>query len=253
MADELCPTCHSQIGTQSTVESERAQGKQGTDDNNNPIPRWTDDPIITLNGFSGDTYLGRPNVVRNAHIKEIQETRVAQEDESEVDPTDFSDIGEDKHITRRHIIELRESTEKILNASGTTLEEYFKLDDDGVEQTQNPKIIGTQVEWVDVERGAEYATKDGSLTGEFTLPNGSTIDSPTLPTRIHIRAIHIEDLRHPIAVGIPAILVGSIGFLNNIGQQFGFFGGDTVFKGVKNGGANFKGLFSCADSGVEGG
>jgi len=245
MTDDLCPTCHSKIGTDSTSDAGRIQGKEGTDEFGNPIPRWSDDPVFTGRGLSGSPYDKQSTRARKKHIKEIQETRVTQEDESGVDSTDFSDINDDKHISRKHFIELRESTEKLLNAAGITLEDYFKLDDESNEQPQNPNVARAggntpQDEWVDVERGAEYISKDGSLKSDFTLPDASTAQSPTIPKRTHIRAIHLEDLRHPIPTGIPAILVGSIGFLTDpIGQD------DTVFAGVKKAGANFEDLFSC--------
>lgn len=208
MAD-LCPTCHSNIGTDNTTESERAQGKQGEDGNANPVPRWTDDPLFTPRGFSGDVYSKRHNNIKKAHIKELQEARTAQETEAGIDETDFSDIDlTDRTKTTRTLIELRESTEKLLNSSGVTLEDYFKLDDDEIEQPQNPKIIDTpQTEWVDVNRGGAYEDKAGVIKTNFQLPDGETQDSPALPPSVHIRAIHIEDLRHPLIVSTPALLI----------------------------------------------
>ncbi|KKM92999.1 hypothetical protein LCGC14_1212800 [marine sediment metagenome] len=215
MADELCPTCHSRIGTNSTQESERAQGKQGTDDNGNPIPRWTDDPTFTPRGFSGDAYSERHNTAKKVYIRELQDTRKAQEEEagfSEALKTQFSDVDVDFLTSARHITELRESTEKLLNEVGSTLEDYFKLDDGGNEQTQNPKIVQSggndpQDEWVDVERGREYIGEDGSIKSTFTLPDNTTDPSPTTPQRVHLRAIHFEDLRHPLIVKTRAMLI----------------------------------------------
>jgi len=212
MADELCPTCHSKIGTDSTSDVGRIQGIEGTDDSENPIPRWSDDPVFTGRGLSGSPYDKKSTRVRKKHIKEIQETRTAQESESGIDPTDFSNVETDKHVSRRHIVELRESTEKLLNETGATLEDYFKTDDEGADQPQNPNIVraggnSPQDEWVDVERGAAYVDKNGSSKSEFTLPDGSTTSSPTLPLRTHIRAIHMEDLRHPIILATPALLI----------------------------------------------
>lgn len=215
MAEELCPTCHSRIGAQSTVESERAQGKEGTDENENPVPRWTDDPIFTPRGFSGDTYKDRHNNIKTSHIVELQDARKEQEEEAGIPDalrTNFSDITEETRITQRHIIELRESTEKVLNIVGLTLEDYFKFDDNEEEQPQNPKIVGAggddpQTEWVDVERGATYFDGTGAEKSSFELPDGTIQDSPTLPARHPIRAIHIEDLRHPLAAGVADAIV----------------------------------------------
>lgn len=234
MAEELCPTCHSRIGTDSTTDVGRTQGKEGTDDFENPVPRWSDDPVFTGRGLNGSPYGEKSTRVRKKHIKEIQETRTAQEIDAGVTATDFSDIDLDKHISRRHFIELRESTEKILNASGVTLEDYFKQDDGGNEQSQNPNIVraggnSPQTEWVDVERGEQYVSKEGSLKGEFTLPDATTAQSPTLPKRTHIRAVHIEDLRHPISVGIKALLIQN----------------SILLKGRKKGRATFVDVEEC--------
>ncbi len=218
MADELCPTCHSKIGTNSTQEIERAQGKQGTDDNENPIPRWTDDPLFTPRGLNGVLYSARHNNSKKVLIKELQDARKAQEEEAgfpEALKTKFSDLDTDFVGSARHITELRESTEKLLNESGSSLEEYFKLDDEENEQPQNPKIVEAggndpQDEWVDVERGREYVAEDGSVKSTFDLPGGSTQPSPTTPQRVHLRAIHFEDLRHPISgIGISALVLES--------------------------------------------
>lgn len=245
MADELCPTCHSKIGTQSTIDSGRIRGKEGTDSLGNPIPRWTSDPIFTLGGFSDATYSLRRDRVRKPHIKELQDTRKAQEgdaDLSESLKTQFSDIDVDAHVSRRHIIELRESTEKLLNDAGLTLEEYFKLDDEGGIVVQNPKIElsggnNPQDEWVNASRGAQYVDKDGNAKSTFTLPDGSTQQSPTLPNSTHIRAIHMEDLRHPISVGILTLLLG---------ESDGTTTGDSpVFSGTKIGATNFKNIGTC--------
>jgi len=208
----LCPTCHSDIGTDSTSTSGRIQGVQGTDSEGNPVPKWSNDPIFTKFGLNGSPYEGRDNI-RVIHIKEIQTILQDLETELGITPqTAFSDIDIETKPARRHIIELRESTEKILNSLGLTLEDYFKTDSEGNDQPQNPKIAelggnDPQDEWIDTNRGELYIHTDGSIGGTFTLPDSTTQQSPTLPSRIHIRAIHIEDLRHPIVVGIPAILV----------------------------------------------
>jgi len=238
MAEELCPTCHSRIGADSTTDVGRIQGKEGTDDSGNPVPRWSDDPVFTGRGLNPDPYDKKSTRIRKKHIKEIQDTRKEQEAEAGIAVTDFSDIDTDKHISRRHFVELRESTEKLLNANGLTLEEYFKLDDNGEEQPENPKVSASagkssqtaQNEWVDVERGESYVSKDASLTSEFTLPDGSTEQSPTLPKRTHIRAIHIEDLRHPIGVGLLAFVID----INS-----------TLFTGRKRGQADFIDVERC--------
>ena len=51
--------------------------------------------------------------------------------------TTFSDIDIDVHISRRHIIELREATERLVFNAGSTLAEYFSQDDTQNLITQN--------------------------------------------------------------------------------------------------------------------
>ena len=234
MPDSRCLTCHSKIGSDSTTETSRSQGKEGTDSNGNPVPRWTDDPLFTGQGFNGITYGGRRNRVRFVHIKELQDVRKAKETEAgftESQKTQFSNISNDRHISRRHIIEIRESTEKLLNDSGATLEDYFKLDEDENVQPQNLKVGTTaQSEWIDVNRGEEFIDSEGVQRGEFLLPNGSTQQSPTLPHNTRIRAIHVEDLRHPVSPLVPALLIDM---------------GGGLYHGARQGVANFKNVEIC--------
>jgi len=208
----LCPTCHSNIGTDSETDTGRQQSKEGTDANDNPVPRWSDDPVFTPGGLSSAPYAQQMTRVRKKHIIELQEARVAEEADAGLTPTDFSDVEFDVHVSRRHIVELRESTERLLNNAGATLEEYFKTDSEGIVQSQNPNVVRAggndpQDEWVDVQRGASYISKTGSAKSEFELPDNTTEQSPTLPSRTHIRAIHIEDLRHPAIVSTLALLI----------------------------------------------
>lgn len=203
----LCPTCHSEIGSGSLSASQRVRGAQGIDSSGNPVPFWSDDPVLTRPNFSGVSFSG-VDKIKGRHLKEIQEVRNAEELSLGLTPTEFSDIDTDTHFSRRHIIEIRESIEKILNALGLTLEDYFKFDSDGVEQPQNPNIVESpQTEWVDVIRGESYIDKDGNDKSEFDLPDTSIQDSPTLPLGIKFRAIHIEDLRHPIPTGTLSYLL----------------------------------------------
>lgn len=258
----LCPTCHSQIGTASTTAAGRIQGVEGTDDNLNPIPRWTDDPIITKKGLSGATYAGNADRGRFVQIEELQTARQQQEEDAGLtveQKTTFSTISTDKHISRRHIVELRESTEKVLNVLGLDLEEYFSLDDDGNPVVQNPNLLvrgasNPQNEWIDVNRGEAYIDRTGVAKTTVTLPNNSIVDSPTLPRRTHIRAVHIEDLRHPLSVGA-AILMNEI--VHNESNDNIFFGPQTslfldksqgtskVYHGRKAGGATVLKVEAC--------
>lgn len=244
----FCPTCHSNIGSGSLSEAQRVQGAQGEDSGDRPVPRWSDDPLLTAKGLNGTTFVGG-NKVRAAHITELQERITALEIEVGLTPTEFSDIDEDKHIIRRHIIELREATERLLAFGGQTLVDYFKNDDDENEAPQNPRLsdpaygaAAEQDEWIDVERGEPYIHNDGTVSGTFVLPDTSVVQSPTLPSRAAIRAVHIEDLRHPISVGVPALLLdrGSISFLA--------FSPTQIYEGKKDRKSNFTGVKVCTDA-----
>jgi len=194
-----CPTCHSKISVDST---HRNQGQDGVDENGDPIPRWSDDPILTTRGFSGSTYTGRTDP-RVTHIAELQEDRHTLEINSGIDPTEFSEItGDDdrRHVRKLHIIQLREAIEKILDANGISLEDYFKLDENGNPVSPGPNDE-VKTDWTDVARGVPYLNKDGSFTTEFELPSGEMRPSPSFPAGTRVRAIHIEDLRRAIQLG----------------------------------------------------
>lgn len=154
---------------------------------------WIDDPILTLKGLAGEEYKGI-NFLDIKHVKEIQDKRKEQEIDLEIpeeDRTIFSEItSETQFITKQHINELRKSTEKILAENLEITEEkrtellnnYFNYDVD-------ENYIGTY------EYGQKIEDKE-----EWTDINVN--NKPTLPTNqtgiTKIKAIHIEDLRHPI-------------------------------------------------------
>ena len=197
----LCPTCHSRIGNDTTIGT--AQGELGNDDQGLPVPRWSDDPVLTPDGFSGDAFIGKlfPHI---KHIQELQDERTQQEADVGV-PIDqrtvFSNANSDKRVTGRHIIELRESTEKILNIVGSTLLEYFSLTADEEVATEPGPKDSFKNEWTDVTRGRNYIHEDGSASGTFILPNGVEELSPSINRIVRIRAIHVEDLRRTLFLG----------------------------------------------------
>jgi len=191
--ENFCPTCHSRIGDQTT----RQQGAEGIDQDSNPIPRWTGDSVLTRNGFSGPEFIGQQRTGILAVFEELQEDRIALEEEAgftEEQKTKFSELSK-QHIRNTHLIELRESTEKLLENNGSTLEEYFKTDADGNEALEPGPNDTFKSEWTDAERGRLYIHKDGTKSGTFTLPSGVEKDSPSIPANTRVRAIHIEDLR----------------------------------------------------------
>ena len=199
-----CPTCHSAISLDSSTPTgphAREQGSLGTDSNGNPIPRWSDDPLYSKNGFSGEDYQGE-NRVRKIHIEELQLDRIGLEAELGINPiTEFSFLEDHGfHVRKTHLIELRESTEKILDAIGSSLADYFSLDSDGNPVTPGPNDTA-KTDWTDVQRGLLYLDKDAKEQKDFILPSGTVRLAPTFPPNTHIRVIHIEDLRHLMALG----------------------------------------------------
>jgi len=229
-----CPSCHSRIADD-PIEI-RVQGAQTTEETdsdigfgNRPIPRWSDDPIRTRSELNGLDFFG-DDIVTAKQIKEIQDVRRAQEEVSGFSLiTDFSDPFSDNVVcTQTVITELRQSTEKILSDLGLTLSEYFQLNDNGEVDSSLP----TKADWADVERGAPFTKKDGTVATTFELPDGSEKDSPSFPQNTVLTGIHLEDLRRQIEVlGIPALLVKN---------------GSFVIKAKKFSGASFRKAFDCS-------
>lgn len=204
MPDPLCPTCHSKI----SPTGKRTQGADGTDPAGNPVPAWSDDPVLTSgeNPTNGASYQGFTFAFKK-NIKEIQDDRRQREIDLGVSPlTEFTSVDADTFITQvGHIIELRMSTERLLEALGSSLEDYFKLDADGVVQPPGPTDTSGKNEWTDVDRGRAFLTQglnasilsDGNT--KFQASDSEVRDVPGLvEDATFIRGIHIEDLRHPV-------------------------------------------------------
>ena len=185
---EQCPICRNNI-----YLTRGARGSQGVDENGDPYPFWTDDPIKTLQGLSGVLYTGT-DPIRWVHIQELQDYYAALEvtlGVAEEDITSFSTVSRGTPGRSVHIHELRMSVEKCLDVIGSTLEEYFSVSRTGEETGR------TQTEWTDVER------------------TGAGL--PHLSDDVPIRAIHIEELR----IGVQA--------LNYINIFYWYYSGwDTV-------------------------
>lgn len=142
--DNKCPKCFSSLG------------------------QWRDDPILTQNGskfvYDEESGLLIPEIdilkrkykgfyqIKAEVIEELQEIRKQQEIDtgiSEENRTEFSKVKSDPKgywiINKKHIKQLRESTEKILEITGQTKEQYFNYDEEGIER-QNPH----QLDWIDL-------------------------------------------------------------------------------------------------------
>jgi len=161
MAEEYCPKCFSEIG------------------------EWTNDPILTPLGLSGEDYIGFTFPI-STHITELQ--GYYQDLEESVLPssslTNFLEVSGQlaRHV---HIEQLRLSIEKILEGLDLTLSDYFKYDKYGNETGL------AQSEWTDINRVSEGALPAGHEFGDY-IPSTNV---PLIPQPINIRAIHIEELR----------------------------------------------------------
>lgn len=188
-------------GSISTDPKARTQGGLGVDSEGRPVPRWSDDPLLTKRGLSGAEYIGT-NRSHRTLIEELQIDRTQLEEELGINPpTEFSPLeAHGFHVRKTHLIELRESTEKILDAAGSSLTDYFKFGPDGSEVLPGPNDE-IKTDWTDVSRGLPYLDKDGVEKKDFDLPSGTKMLCPTFPANTRLRAIHIEDLRHIIPTG----------------------------------------------------
>ncbi len=157
---------------------------------------WKNDSVHTLRGLAGNDYTGH-TYIQSQHIIELQEARQAQEITIgivESERTSFSTITGDESCYKKHIRELRQSTEKILIAMGliddegeADLESYFNYDENGeVHLTRRySQVNPNRTEWQRVDRQIL------SHIGEPYLPQGKP----------NVYALDLEELRHPLLVG----------------------------------------------------
>ncbi|KKL20497.1 hypothetical protein LCGC14_2454870, partial [marine sediment metagenome] len=137
---------------------------------------WLNDPIKTPKGLAGQRFVGFQRI-KKSNITAIQTLRVSQEANvgiAEDDQTVFSPIAMGYvRIKKSHIIELRTSTSAILDKTSKTLSEYFNQDENGNDM--------------------------GSVQSNWHENDLSSWDG-------HIRAVHVEDLRHYIDVSALSIM-----------------------------------------------
>jgi hypothetical protein len=163
MADK-CPICYRNLGT------------------------WKKDPILLSNGapydWISDTELVyEPDVnnrwyrgvyqISEPEVQELQDAlKILEIQNLDVgDRTTFSPLNASGkfQITGKHIKEMRDSVEKLIEAMGITKTEYFNYDEE-FNHIIHPN--GDKVEWTD------------------------PITSSTDLTKFQVKGIHIEDLRH---------------------------------------------------------
>lgn len=153
---ERCPYCFSKIGLPHEID--------------NFI--WSDDPTLCMGSKVMEQYQGYMQIKAN-HIEELQNNRIKLEEDCGIFPlTKFSPIDTTYFYQNQcqYILELRESTEKILDYVDMSKETYFNYNEDNVEMRTNH-----QLDWIDAV--------------DLTLEE---------LTKFQVKAIHIEDLRHYI-------------------------------------------------------
>lgn len=212
---------------------------------------WSDDPLKTPLGLAGEDYKGLV-FVNPYHIYELQQARFMQERAVGVpynDRTQFSFLSPPYTSliipNKKHIEELRESTEKILNKLGFTLEQYFnyEINVNYDRQYYIGQYYGTYKYGEKVEDKTEWEDID------------RTTGKPSLPSVTNIRAIHIEELRHNIPIiyemYIPTLVVEPSNILFNLRcpdnsgvevQVFGGYGDEDYFWSLSPGGDSIVNL-----------
>ena len=193
MADyNKCPKCYNYIDEFNIDKTKihRVRGELGLDENGDPFPFWSDDPVFTFLGLAGTNYKGT-TVLRLLHITELQDY-YRELEETLLDTenrTDFLTIEEIKLFKHVHIEQLRISIENLLSELNLTLADYFKYDRHGNE------ITTTQSEWTDVNRVNKTDLPGIGEEGyvDYGYIAGDTV--PLLIKPINIKAIHIEELR----------------------------------------------------------
>lgn len=156
MADEQCPICFNLIG----------------------VSGYTNDPLKTPNHFL-PAYRGN-DIIRAKHIKELQEYVNQFETENGISgvvgsgTTAWTSL--EGGIRYRHINELRQAIENILQNLGVSLEDFLSQDKDG-----NPRSGTGMSGWL-----------DGVGASGYTRLSKENI----------VRAMHIEQLRLRIPSGI---------------------------------------------------
>ena len=216
---DKCPICKNYITSNRGI-----RGSQGVDENGDPVPFWTEDPLLTPLGLAGNNYKGR-NPIRRIHIIELR--RYYNEIESQLGLTPTSWVEELRvgtPVRKQHIVELRQVVERILDELGLTIADYFKYDRLGNE------IGYTQTDWTDIDRSEGI---------------------PNIPKTTPIRAIHIEELRKGMSLLNRYVLLATSGYYGE-GAGFAKVGKDSVlFKNYKSvidfnySSTDFNNVFSC--------
>jgi len=198
----ICPYCFSPIGKLSGGEFQNLSQVEKDQLVDMGVYTWRHDPIlkskgveyyyvIDVNGYTATreaNYKGL-TLVTISQILDLQNIRRQQEIYFGIPPTEFSPISISPttsvpKIHKKHLKELRDSTEKILNILGFTLEEYLSYD-----------MFGNK--WESQSNWTDYNLEDKTK-------------------KLKIRARHIEELRHPVLIkGLIEVFVTTDNFISD--------------------------------------
>ena len=166
MATEKCPYCYRSLGTHTHDPILLPNGSKY---------KWSDDThLIEESDLTKRIYKGTYQINEDDVIELQDELKTLEEGSlPEIDRTTFSPLNSSGkfQIIGKHIKEMRDSVEKLLDIMGLTKTDYFNYDEDG-NHIINP--IGDKIEWTD------------------------PITNATDLQKFQVKYIHIEDLRRVI-------------------------------------------------------
>lgn len=178
--------------------------------------KWFDDTTLIFESeIEQRDYKGIYQIRENDIIELQEELKILEEENlPEIDRTEFSPLNISGYfqIVGKHIKEMRDSVEKLLDYFGFTKPDYFNYDEENNYIT-HPN--GDKIEWTD------------------------PITEATDLQKFQIKAIHIEDLRHYIqTIWIERFFITPIGDLVNLsdnytGQDGEVLVDDKIFVGDK--------------------
>jgi hypothetical protein len=138
---------------------------------------WSDDTHLVYIPTVEDRYHKGIDQISEPEVKELQDYLKNLEEENlpEIDWTEFSPLNTSGRfqITGKHIKEMRDSVEKLLDTLGLSFTDYFNYDEEG-NHIIHPN--GDKLDWTD------------------------PITTYTDLQKFQVKYIHIEDLRHYIQI-----------------------------------------------------
>ena len=198
MATEKCPYCYRPLNTHTHDPILLPNGSKY---------KWSDDThLIEESDLTKRIYKGTYQINEDDVIELQDELKTLEEENlPEIDRTIFSPLNPSGkfQITGKHIKEMRDSVEKLLDIMGLTKTDYFNYDEDG-NHIINP--IGDKIEWTD------------------------PITNVTDLQKFQVKYIHIEDLRHFIESLMERFNKSDEGSIVINSGDYGYFYGDIGQK-----------------------